>query len=68
MHWIRAPPVHDITSANVDIITIDYKLLHHQLRHPSKDVLRAAYKHVKDFPSVTISPVESVCPGYLLGK
>ena len=68
MYWVRAPPGHDITSASIDMITIDYELLHHWLRHPSKDVLRAMGKHVKDFLSVTILPVEPVCPGCQLGK
>jgi len=68
MYWVRAPPVHNITSVSVDMITIDYELLHHQLGHPSKDVLRAAHKHVKDFPSVTILPVEPICSGCQLGK
>jgi len=68
MYWVRAPPVHDITSVNINMITIDYELLHCQLGHPSKDVLRAMHKHVKDFPSVTIPPVEPVCPGCQLGK
>jgi len=68
MYWVRAPPVDDIISASINMITVDYELLHHQLRHPSKDVLRAACKHVKDFPSVTIPLVESVCPGCQLGK
>jgi len=59
--WVRAPPVHNITSASIDMITIDYELLHRWLRHPSKDVFRAARKQVKDFPSVIIPPVEPVC-------
>jgi len=67
MYWIRAPPVHDIISMSIDMITIDYELLHCRLGHPSKD-LRAICKHVKDFPSVTIPPVEPVCPGCQLGK
>jgi len=50
------------------MIAIDYELLHCRLGHPSKDVLRAVCKHVKDFPSVTILPVEPVCPGCQLGK
>ena len=29
MYWVRAPPGHDITSASIDMITIDYELLHH---------------------------------------
>jgi len=68
MYWARAPPVHDITSATINMIAIDYELLHRQLTHSSKDVLRAACKHVKDFPNVTIPHVEPVCPGCQLGK
>jgi len=68
MYWVRAPPVHDITSMSIDMIAIDYELLHRQLGHPSKDILRAVCKHVKDFPSMTIPPVEPICPGCQLGK
>ena len=68
MYWVRAPSVHDITSTSIDMITIDYELLHCWLRHPSKDVLRAAHKHMKDFLSMTIPSVESICPGCQLGK
>ena len=50
------------------MIAIDYELLHRRLGHPSKDVLRATHKHMKDFPSITILPVEPVCPGCQLGK
>jgi len=39
MYWVRAPLVLDITSVNIDMITIDYKLLHCQLKHPFKNVL-----------------------------
>jgi len=28
MYWVRAPPVHDITSVSIDMIAIDYELLH----------------------------------------
>jgi len=58
METVRAPPVHYITSMSINMITIDYKLLHRRLGHPFKDVLRAMRKHVKDFPSMTIPPVE----------
>ena len=68
MYWVRASPVHDITNTNINMIAIDYKLLHHQLRHSSKDVLRAVHKHVKDYPSMTILPVEPICSGCQLGK
>jgi len=68
MYWVRAPPVHDVISAGIDMIAIDYELLHRRLEHPSKVVLRAAHKHVKNFPSVTIPPVEPVCSGCQLGK
>lgn len=68
MYWVRAPIIHDHTQANIDLITVDYKLLHHCLGHPSKDILRAAWRHIRDFPSVTILPVESDCPNYQLGK
>ena len=68
MYWVRAPLVHDITSTSIDMIAIDHELLHRRLRHPSKDVLRAVHKHVKDFPSMTILPVEPLCPGCQLGK
>jgi len=54
MYWVRAPKVHDITSMNINIIAIDYELFHHQLGHPSRVILRAACKHVKDIPSMTI--------------
>jgi len=68
MYWIRAHLALDITSANIDMIAIDYELLHHWLRHSSKDVFRAVHEHVKDFPSMTILSVEPVCPGCQLGK
>ena len=68
MYWVRAPPVHDVISASIDMTAVDYKLLHRWLGHPSKDVLRAVCKHVKDFPSMTIPPVEPICPGCQLGK
>ena len=48
--------------------TVNYKLLHRHMGHPSKDVLRAGWKHIKDFPNVYISFNEPVCPGCQLGK
>ena len=68
MCWVRASLVFDITSANINMIAIDYELLHCWLEHPSKNVPRAVWKQVKDFTSVSISPVEPVCPGCQVGK
>jgi len=42
MYWVRAPLVHDIISASINMIAIDYELLHCQLGHPSEDILKAA--------------------------
>jgi len=68
MYWVRAFLVLDITSMNINMIAINYELLHCHLGHLSKDVLKATQKHMKDFPRVTILPVEPVCPGCQLGK
>ena len=35
--------------------TVDYELLYCCMEHPSKDVLRAGQKHIKEFPDVYIS-------------
>jgi hypothetical protein len=48
--------------------SVDYELLHRRLGHPSRDVLRAAKKHIKDFPDVDIPSTAPICPGCEMGK
>ena len=57
----------DITAQFVTISSIDFKIMHHQLAHPSKDVIIKAKKHIKDFPDMQV-PKEHLCPGCEQGK
>lgn len=68
MYWVRAHIIYDHTRVNIDMITMNYELLHHRLGHPFKDILRAAQKYIKNFPNITILSVELVCPSCQLGK
>jgi hypothetical protein len=49
------------------IYAVDFEVLHRYLAHPSKDVMRQAGRHIKDFPDVLI-PKEHLCPGCAQGK
>jgi hypothetical protein len=66
MFWMRAPTMSP--QATHSLASVDYELLYLRLGHPSKDVLRAARKHLKDFPDVKILTQDSICPGCQLGK
>ena len=68
MYWVCAPIVQSTDNATSSMSTVDYELLHRHMAHPSKDVLRAGRKHIKDFPDVYIPSNEPVCPGCQLGK
>ena len=68
MYWVRAPTVQSTDNAPSTMSAVDYELLHRCMGHPSKDVLRAGLKHIKDFPDVYIPSNEPVCPGCQLGK
>ena len=51
------------------IYKVDYDLMHRQLGHPSKDVLRHAKDHTKGFPDGIKIPSHSpICPGCAEGK
>jgi len=50
------------------IYGVDFEVMHRRLAHPSKDVLRHANKHVKDFPEIEIPKEDCLCPGCLKGK
>jgi hypothetical protein len=66
MFWMRAPTM--LPQAMHSLASVDYDLLHRPMGHPSKDVLRAARKHLKDFPDVKIPMQDPICPGCQLGK
>ena len=68
MYWIYAPTVQSTNNATSTMSTVNYELLHRHIGHPSKDVLRAGQKHIKDFPDVYTPFNEPVCPGCQLGK
>jgi hypothetical protein len=68
MYWARAAPIRNLDSTRLSTSAVDYELIHRRLGHPSKEVIRAGRKHIKDFPDVNIPSVESVCPGCQLGK
>ena len=50
------------------IHSVDYETLHRRMAHPSKDVIKKARKHLKDFPDVVIPEEDHICPGCLKGK
>jgi len=50
------------------IHSVDYETLHRRMAHPSKDVIKKARKHLKDFPNVVIPEEDHICPGCLKGK
>ena len=54
--------------ATHSLASVDYDWLHYHMGHPSKDVLRAAQKHLKDFPDVKIPSQDLICAGYQLEK
>ena len=50
------------------IHSVDYETLHRRMAHPSKDVIKKARKHLKNFPDVVIPEEDHICPGCLKGK
>jgi hypothetical protein len=50
------------------IYTVDFKVMHRRLAHPSKEVVQKAMKHVRDLPDFTIPEEQHVCPGCAQGK
>jgi hypothetical protein len=66
MFWMCAPTMSP--QATLSLASVDYELLHCRMGHPSKDVLRAARKHIKDFPDIKIPTQHPICPGHQLGK
>jgi hypothetical protein len=54
-------------SAFDTIHTVDFDIMHQRLSHPSSEVMRRAFKYVKDFPKVDI-PDKHICPGCAQGK
>jgi hypothetical protein len=66
MFWMRAPTMSP--QATHSLASVDYELLHRRMGHPSKDVLRAVRKQLKDFPDVKIPMQDPICPGCQLGK
>ena len=66
MFWICTPTMSP--QASHLLTSVDYDLLHCRLGHPSKDVLRAVQKRLKDFSDVKIPSQDLICPGCQLGK
>jgi hypothetical protein len=54
-------------SAFDTIHTVDFDIMHQRLSHPSSEVMRRAFRYVKDFPKVEI-PDKHICPGCAQGK
>ena len=67
IYVIRSLVGADINAQIKTIYSIDFEVMHRRLAHPSKDVLRKAGKHIKDFPQMEI-PKEHICPGCAQGK
>jgi hypothetical protein len=63
---MRAPTISP--QATHSLASVDYELLHCRMGHPSKDVLRAARKHIQDLSDVKIPMQDPICPGCQLGK
>ena len=68
MYWVCAPIVQSNNNATSAMSAVDYEFLHCCMGHPSKDVLKAGQKHIKDFLAIYIPSNEPVCPGCPLGK
>jgi hypothetical protein len=66
MFWMHAPTMSP--QAIRSLASVDYELLHRCMGHPSKDILRAAQKHLKDFLDVKIPMQDPICPGCQLVK
>jgi len=47
---------------------VDYDIMHWRFRHPSKEVLQCAQKHMQQFPEIHFPTEDCVCPGCALGK
>ena len=68
LHWIRSSQI--IPSVNVVSLSPEnsYQLWHEQLRHTSKNALKAASQNLKGVPSLSIPSTTSPCKGCQLGK
>jgi transposase InsO family protein len=67
IYVIESLPGTQEDSAYDTIHTVDYSTMHQRLSHPSDEVLRRAFRYVKDFPKVEI-PEKHICPGCAQGK
>ena len=47
---------------------LTYDIVYCRLGHSSKDVIRHAHKHTWNFPDVEIPNMNSICPGWAMGK
>jgi len=47
---------------------VNYDIMHQRFRHPLKEVLRRAQKHMQRFPEIHFPTEDCVCPGCALGK
>ena len=69
MYVMQQLPFDKSTSKTMTSRPIDYDIMHKRLGHPSKDVLRHACKHMRNFPSEVPTPKEdTICPGCTKGK
>jgi len=48
--------------------TVDFDTVHKHFGDPSREVLRQARKHTKDFPYIEIPTNDPICPGCAQGK
>jgi hypothetical protein len=67
IYVIESLPGTQEDSAYDTIHTVDYSTMHQRLSHPSDEVLRRAFRYIKDFPKVEI-PEKHICPGCAQGK
>ena len=47
---------------------VNYDIMHRRFRHPSKEVLQCAQKHMQCFLEIHFPTEDCVCPGCALGK
>ena len=65
---MKTPAVELSAHMIANVYSLDYETLHRCLAHPSREVLRRAGKHVKDFPLVKFPKKTAICPGCEEGK
>ena len=65
---MKTPTIEFSAHMIANVYSLDYETLHRRLVHPSREVLRRAGKHVKDFPLVEFPKKTAICPGCEEGK